>query len=65
MKKIKASQEELKGYLDSAKSSLKNEIQFYNRALTKGVLYPGELDLIEQNIKNYKEFIKLLESNIL
>lgn len=65
MKKIKASQEELKVYLESAKDSLKKELIYRDRYFTKGELYHGELERVEENIKNYKDFIRLLEDNIL
>lgn len=62
--KIKKSRDEIEGYLKTTKSMLQKEEEIKNRIISTGSLYPDELKLVEENIKNYKEMIKLLEQNL-
>lgn len=61
---IKSSTSELQLFLKSANDSLKKELVYRDRYFAKGALYREELEHIEENIRNYKEFIRLIENEL-
>ena len=58
---IKKSKEELQAYLKVTEDMLQKEQGIKNRILSSGEIYPGELKLVEDNIKNFNEMINLLK----
>lgn len=62
--RLKKSKEEIESYLKTTEDMLQKEEQIKNRILSHGSIYSDELKLVEENIKNCKKMIELLNQNL-
>lgn len=63
LNKLNMSPEKVNEYIEKCKRQIGMETEVKEAIERRGEIHPGELKLTLENIKNYKEMLKILEDN--
>ena len=63
MNRLGLSDEKTKEYIEKAKDLVKKAIERKDAVERRGEIYPGELNMAIQDIKDHEEMLKILQDN--